>query len=119
MPAKRCAGREAKPAGEIAVTDATAPRRPSSSAMAPPSELPATCGRSSPAPAKKRSAASASAGIPHGSPAGSGSDRPNPGRSTDQTSRAPRSRAVTGRHAAPLIPIPASSTSAGPSPSRR
>ena len=48
-----------KPAGEIAVAVATAPRRASSSAIAPPIELPATCGRPSPSAAKNRSNASA------------------------------------------------------------
>ena len=34
------------PAGASAVTEDTIPRAPSSSAIAPPSELPTTCGRS-------------------------------------------------------------------------
>ena len=42
---KRRSAAVQKPAGEIAVAVATAPRRASSSAIAPPIELPATCGR--------------------------------------------------------------------------
>ncbi len=69
----------ANPAGESAVTEATAPRRPSSSATAPPSELPAACGRSSPASPRNASTLSASASIPHGAPAAYAADAAEPG----------------------------------------
>lgn len=41
------------PAGESAVTERTSFSRPSSRASRPPSELPATCGRSTPSAAQK------------------------------------------------------------------
>lgn len=42
-----------KPAGESAVTDRTSFSRPSARASSPPSELPATCGRSIPRAVQK------------------------------------------------------------------
>ena len=46
--AARRAARDQRPAGERVVTEAAQPERPISSATQPPSELPATCGRSTP-----------------------------------------------------------------------
>ena len=52
------------------------------------------------------------------SPDGNASEPPKPGRSTRHTSRSRASRGTTGSHATPLAPMPASSTSGGPLPSR-
>ena len=81
------------------MADATAPRRASSSAIAPPIELPATCGRSIPCSANHAANASAYAGIVGSTAASSGSELPKPGRSQAMTSKEPDSRSITGRHA--------------------
>ena len=85
-----------KPTGEIAVAEATAPRRASSSAMPPPIELPATCGRRSPSSSKKRSKASASANTVGATPGSSDGERPKPGTSAAITSWCSASASITG-----------------------
>ncbi|KQX14592.1 hypothetical protein ASC82_04555 [Streptomyces sp. Root431] len=51
--AYRRSASDQKPAGERAVTERTSFSRPSSSASSPPSEFPATCGRSKPTASQK------------------------------------------------------------------
>jgi len=115
---KRSSAGVQKPAGENAHTERTARPRASSSAIAPPIELPATCGRSRPSSAKNHSNASAYAGIVGSMPLDSGAERPKPGESQAITSNSPTSRSITGSHACQWCPMPCRSTSGGPSPSR-
>src|SRR4051794_39016521 len=88
------------------------PRRPSSSAIPPPSELPATCGRSIPS-ASTAAASAATSGVPPRT-----ADSPNPGRSTAITSRSRARIGTTGSHVWRSSPIPWSSTRGGPVPVR-
>ncbi len=90
-------GARQRPAGEIAVTEAAQPARPISSATQPPSELPATWGRSIPRSSaalvqRRRQVGSARLDLV---PA-SGGAAPKPGRSSAITSRSASSRPSTG-----------------------
>ena len=68
-------------------------------AIAPPIELPATCGRTTPSSPKNPRNASAYAGIVGSTPVRSGGERPKPGESQAITSKLSTSRVITGRHA--------------------
>ena len=80
------------PAGDRPTTERARPRRASSSATQPPSELPATCAASSSASSSTPSTASASDGTVDGVPGGSGGESPKPGRSSAMTSWLPLER---------------------------
>ena len=96
------------------MADATAPRRASSSAMPPPIELPATCGRPRPCSANQRSRCAVKPAAV-GSKS-SGGDAPKPGRSTAITRRSRASASATGSHMPRRLPMPCRSTSGGPEP---
>ena len=96
------------------MAEATAPRRASSRARPPPSELPATCGRTRPCSANQRSRYVVR-------PAGLGSavsaaEPPKPGRSTAMTRRSRARAPITGSHMPRWLPVPCRSTSVGPEP---
>ena len=119
-PASACgrSGCAHSPAGAIAVTDRAWPASASSSATQPPSELPATCGRSRPSAARCAwIAAASSRGVTRGA-----RDRrrtsPKPGMSSAITSRSAASRSSTGSHMWRSVPSACRSTSGGPLPVR-
>ena len=75
-----------KPAGLSAVADATSPRAPSSRAIAPPRELPATCGLVTPHRSNWVSRWSHALSIEYRMPPAKAGDSPNPERSGAMTS---------------------------------
>lgn len=116
--AYRRSASDQKPAGERAVTERTRFSRPSSRASSPPSEFPATCGRSAPTASQKAPSTGTTVDRSYGAPSGSASDAPNPGRSTAITSRSAASTSSTGSHACQWCPMPWSSSSGSPAPLR-
>lgn len=106
------------PAGESAVTDRTSFSRPSSRASRPPSELPATCGRSRPSASQKAPRTGTTVDRSYAQPAGSAGEVPKPGRSTATTSRSVARMSSTGSHACQWWPIPCSNRSGSPAPLR-
>ena len=88
-----------KPAGDSAVTDRTSRSRPSSRASSPPSELPATWGRSISSAWHSAPSAAFIVGRSWASPSASAGDSPKPGRSTAITSRSTARMSMTGSQA--------------------
>lgn len=107
-----------KPAGERAVTERTSFSRPSSRASSPPSEFPATCGRSKPTASQKAPSTGTTVDRSYGTPSGSPSEAPKPGRSTATTSRSAASTSSTGSQACQWCPMPWSSSRGSPAPRR-
>ncbi|MDQ0936019.1 hypothetical protein QFZ49_005991 [Streptomyces turgidiscabies] len=116
--AYRRSARVQNPAGESAVTDRTRFSRPSSRASRPPSELPATCGRSSSSASHKPPKTAVIVGRSCTKSSGSAGDAPNPGRSTAITSRSVARMSITGSQACRWCPMPCSSRSGSPAPTR-
>jgi hypothetical protein len=97
--AYRRSGSVQKPAGESAVTEPASFRRPSSSASSPPSEFPATWGRSTPIASQKVPSSGATVGRSYARASGSPGETPKPGRSTAMTSRSSARTGITGSQA--------------------
>ena len=95
-----------KPAGDSAVADATTPRLASSSAIQPPSELPATWARPTPRPSMNSLDRRTSESIPAGVPGGGRGEAAKPGRSKAMTSRSGASCLNTGSPHLPAAPDP-------------
>ncbi len=106
------------PAGEIRQAEAAFPAFAISSATQPPSELPATCGRSIPIPARKSLITAPIAAAVGGVPAGIDSDSPKPGMSSAITSRSRASASSCGFQTSFVAPSPWIRTSGGPLPAR-
>ena len=107
------------PAGQSATTALAPPCRAHSTAVQPPSEIPATAGLPSmPSESKKSSDAVARFAARGSTPFGSSGDSPNPGMSTATTSCSAASRSITGDHWISDPPSEWSSSRGGPSPAR-
>ena len=100
------------------MAERTRPRLASSSEIQPPSELPATCGRSSPSWSRNSLIRLVSEAGPGGVPGGGIEEAPNPGRSSAITSRCGLESRSTGSQTCQRLPIPWISTSGGPEPAR-
>ena len=88
------------------MTEVAQPKRPISSATQPPSELPATCGRSTPFRRHSSYTARARFAAVGSSPSGSGGAAPKPGMSTACTSRSASSSGITGSQMLRVPPSP-------------
>jgi len=86
--------------------------------MSPPSELPATCGRSTPIASQNPASTGATVARSYGTPSGSAGEAPKPGRSTAMTSRSTARIGITGSQACRWWPIPWSSSKGSPAPLR-
>lgn len=106
------------PAGESAVTERTSFSLPSWRESSPPSELPATCGRSTPSASQKAPSTGTTVDRSYAQSSGSAADAPNPGRSTAMTSRSAARMSRTGSHACQWCPMPWSSSNGSPAPRR-
>ena len=106
------------PAGLNTTTDNARPRLASSSASQPPSELPTTCARPTPAASRASSTPSASASIEGATPASNGTAPPWPSRVGAKTSWWLSRCGRTGVQARQFPPTPCSSTSGLPVPPR-
>ena len=111
----RTADRHA-PAGPNRTTDRARPRRASSRATHPPSELPTMCARSIPARSSCSATPSASAPTDGATPGASRSAPQWPGRVGANTACQRSSSGNTGRHTRQVPPTPCRSTSGVPEP---
>ncbi len=102
------------PAGEIRQADAARSAFAISSATQPPSELPATCGRSIPSPPRNSEIARPRAAAVGAAPLGNPGDRPKPGMSSAITSRWRASASICGFQTRRVAPRPWIRTSGSP-----